>query len=170
MNKKVKRLINSLNYYFDCAHHLSKNNRSVHALYLMLLYNSKRYKESIRLIQNAASRRVKIDKRELVAVSIGAKSNKVGVFGTSHVRFQESDFEKKLAAALKTIGVIGDDSILQGTYNIVGKCAEAKAANNALRRDKKASLNAIQFTSAIRPRTSEKQSRCINCIAVFGNE
>lgn len=170
MNKKMKELVNSLNYYFDCAHHLSKQNRNVHALYLMLLYNSERYKVSLNLIQKSISKKAKIDNRELVACSIGAKSNKIGVFGTSHVLFKESDFEKRLASELKKIGIIGENSTLGGTKNVVGKCAEAKAANNALRRDKKASMASIEFTVAIRPRTSEKLARCINCVTVFGNE
>jgi hypothetical protein len=167
-----KQLIGLLNNKFDKAHYIEKKRRSIQSLYKMLLYLSEKYKEEINQIQanlsQAKNKKVKIDYRELVACSIAAKSKKIGAFGTSYQSLNKQDCHYELLMALSSLGSLGKLSKI--CDNEIGRCAEVKAANNILRRDKKSKISNIEFTQAIRPRTLEKMSRCPNCVTIFGNE
>lgn len=172
MNQELKRKIKELNQNFDKVHYVEKRKRSLETLYKILIYNSKKYKERINALQDQYTknnqRKTKIPFDELVACTIAAKCIKNGVFGTSHQILKK--YNKKVVIALSKNGKIGEVSNLKGTNNIVGKCAEVKAANSILSKDKTATINEIEFTNAIRPRTQEHLKRCNNCVAIFGNE
>jgi len=174
MKSSIRHLVESLNYHFDQMHFIRKQNRKIGSLYNMLLYKSKKYKETINIIQSTYSqiggRPARIQHRELVACSIAAKCNKNGVFGTSYRMLSFSTYNIILRKHLSKIGGIGNKSTTTGCDNVIGKCAEVKAANNILNTDKKAAINLIEFTRAIRPRTSENINRCNNCISIFGHE
>lgn len=168
-----KQYISNINDSFDKAHYIEKRKRSLVSLLKSLLYLSAEYKDQIRQFQKEYShlnqRKIKIKNKELVACSIGAKSKKFGVFGTSHKLLSKSDYHKLILEVLQPLGSLGNLSNIQ-QKNAIGKCAEVKAANSILKLDKKAKISDIEFTSAIRPRTLEKMNRCNNCIAVFGDE
>ena len=168
-----KQHIQTLNGKFDRAHYIAKKKRSLSGLLRMLLYLSGQYKEQIRQLQKdfyiLENRKLNIKKNELVACSIAAKSKKVGVFGTSFKVLKKSDYHDSILNALKPLGSLGGLSNIH-KKNAIGKCAEVKAANNILKLDKKAKISEIEFTTAIRPRTSEKINRCTNCIKTFGHE
>lgn len=77
-------------------------------------------------------------KYDLVAISIAVKGEKFGCFGTSHSLLESDKYEKKLKARLRSVlGEIGKCSIRTNSTNIIGKCAEVKAANNILKLEKK---------------------------------
>jgi hypothetical protein len=76
----------------------------------------------------------------------------------------------QLTKRLNGLGQIGRVSNITDSKNIIGKCAEVKAANGLLKGNRELEINHIQFTSAIRPRTLEKIARCPNCTTVFGVE
>ena len=54
--------------------------------------------------------------------------------------------------------------------NVLGACAEFRAANELLLNNPNLKLKDIQFTQAVRPRNGKKVPRCENCTNVFGVE
>lgn len=157
---------------FDKAHYLERKSRSIHSIYKMLRYKSKKYKEAIDVAQKELTQltksRHKYSNSSLVACTIAGRSERMYGFGTS-LRVLES-YNAKLKKKLETIDVIGRQSKLTGSKNVIGKCAEAKMANHILNANKKLEISDIIFTVAIRPRTLEKIDRCPNCTHVFGPE
>lgn len=174
--EEVSEVLDILNYYFDQGHELVKENRTIEKLYDMLIYKSTCYKKSINEIQKMYSNKKEkfvIDPRkyELVAVSIAVRGKKIGCFGTSHRVFQDDRYEKKIKTRLKSmLGEIGKVSLKTNCKNIIGKCAEVKAANNVLKLEKRLEIDELLFTNAIRPRSLEVIPRCNNCKTVFGDE
>ncbi|MFQ1042716.1 hypothetical protein ACGH47_10475, partial [Gilliamella sp. CG16] len=54
--------------------------------------------------------------------------------------------------------------------NVLGACAEFRAANELLLNNPNLKLKDIQFTQAVRPRNGKPVSRCENCTNIFGVE
>ncbi|BDD04438.1 hypothetical protein [Aureibacter tunicatorum] len=172
--KEIEERVNKINNTFNNLHYIEKRNRKISTLYKILLYNSEIYKKNINEIQalySTKKRKIHIKYRELVACSIAAKYEKSGVFGTSFGKLSHEDsINYKLRKQLNKLGIIGELSSKTSSKNIIGKCAENKAANKVLKIKSKAELLDIQFTKAIRPRTSEPIPRCENCEVVYGKE
>ncbi len=168
-----KQRIQLTNQVFDKTHYLIKERRSIRSLYKTLLYLSKRYRDDMKYLQKDISKlsgkKISLKTHEYVACSIAAKSKKIGVFGTSFQLLNTNKYNKFLLKELKKLGNIGSKSSVNSD-NIIGKCAEVKAANNILVNDKKATITDIQFSAAIRPRTLEVIARCSNCKNIFGDE
>lgn len=70
----------------------------------------------------------------------------------------------KLKNELEKIAPLGT----KGIDNFVGCCCEVRAANKILLQSKAATIEYIDFTVAIRPRTGQTIKRCKNCKKVFG--
>lgn len=174
--EEVTEVLNIINDYFDQGHKLVKKNRTLEKLYDMLIYKSTCYKESINEIQKMySSKREKFEidprKYDLVAVSIAVRGKKMGCFGTSHRVLEDDTYERKIKTRLNSIlGEIGKVSLKTNCKNIIGKCAEVKAANNVLKLERRLKVQELVFTNAIRPRSLEVIPRCNNCKAVFGDE
>ena len=170
--KIISRIIDELNCNFDKSHKLHRKSRSVESVYRMLIEKSIAYKKDVSLAQIYLSRRHEIKNKkfvlELVACTIGGLSDNAYCFGTSHRVVKEPALE--LSNLLNNLGVLGRTSKLTNSKNIIGKCAEVKAANGLLLGSNGLLLNRIKFTSSIRPRTLEKKARCANCENVFGEE
>lgn len=171
MEKIVKR-IEQINEFFDKQHYLEKGRRSGASVFRMLRYKSIKYKENIESAQSELSaelaQSVQFRFHTLVACAIGARVKKFYSFGTSYRVVQSCD--PRLKIRLTHLGHVGKPSIITNSKNVIGKCAEVKAANQILRKDKKLDVPAIELTPAIRPRTLEIIPRCPNCVAVFGSE
>lgn len=175
MKKEVQELINSVNHYFDKTHYMIKKERGLNSLEKILIAKSRVYKENINKIQKLYStRRFKLtidhENYELVACSIAAKGKKFFSFGTSHRLLPMHKYLNPTKTLLRPLGIIGGQSTITNTSNIIGKCAEVKAINNIFKRESKLSVTDVSFTKAIRPRTLEKIPRCQNCTQIFGNE
>lgn len=171
-SKAVLEIINEINDSFDAAHHLHRKSRSIESVYRMLVYKSVAYKNKMNFAQMQAKRELKIKSKkfvtELVACTIGSRAPKAYCFGTSH-RVVSSP-PPQLTKLLNGLGQIGKASALTGSKNIIGKCAEVKAANGLLEWNRNLTVSDIEFTPAIRPRTLEKVARCPNCSTMFGVE
>lgn len=171
INKKVvANRINSINNAFDGVHYSELGRRSLDSIYKKLRYKSVVYVKDLMAMQKdflvLHKFFRKISDGDYVACVIGAKTKKYHGFGTSHVVL--SKYHPKLLSCLQTLGKVGSASKFSGTGNIVGKCAEAKAANGLLSLDASSDINDIKFTAAIRPRTMEVISPCPNCVQIFG--
>lgn len=175
MKKVVQELINRVNHYFNKTHYMIKKERGLNSLEKSLIAKSKVYKENINKIQKLyTTKRFKLtidhEHYELVACSIAAKGKKFSSFGTSYRLLPMHKYLNPTKALLRPLGMIGDQSTITNTSNIIGKCAEVKAINNIFKRESKLSVADASFTKAIRPRTLEKIPRCQNCTQIFGNE
>lgn len=175
MKKDITVLIDSLNYFFDRTHYLVKDKRSIESLDKTLRYTATRYKDSINKIQELYStkrNKLIIDhkKFELIACSIAVKGMRYCSFGTSYRVLKNEKYNKEIKFRLDLLGEIGKPSIITCSDNIIGKCAEIKAANNVMNKENKMTLKKLEFTKAIRPRTQEAMDRCDNCNYVFGYE
>lgn len=171
VNRKYR--IQLANQAFDKTHYLIKKRRSIRSLYKTLLFLTKIYRDDMKYLQKDLSKlsgkKVSLKIHEYVACTIAAKSKKIGVFGTSFQLLNISQYNRFLLKELKKLGSIGSKSSVNSD-NIIGKCAEVKAANNILINDKRATITDIQFSDAIRPRTLEVIARCSNCKNIFGDE
>jgi len=174
-HRTIQELIRSINHYFDNTHHIIKRQKSLNSLEKSLIDKSKIYKDNINKIQEQYStKRFKLiinhENYELVACSVAARGKKYSSFGTSYRLLPIHKYLKPTKALLRNLGVIGNQSLITNTSNIIGKCAEVKAINNIFKRESKLSVFDVTFTQAIRPRTLEKIPRCQNCTLIFGNE
>lgn len=175
MKKEIQNLLNSINHSFDKVHYVVKKDRSLQSLDKILHSNAIKYKEKINKIQELYSTKkskIFIDHQyfELVACSIGAQGIKYSSFGTSYQVLTNHKYLKPIRIHLNKLGKIGTTSDTTKSSNIIGKCAEVKAANNLLKRESNLEVNKVAFTKAIRPRTLERIPRCKNCINIFGYE
>lgn len=172
MKKNIDDRIEQINRLFDQQHYLEKERRSADSVYRMLRYKSIKYKENVVNAQSELSatlaQRIHFRIHTLVACTIAARARKAYSFGTSY-RVVTS-CTSQLQRRLNILGDVGKRSNHTDTKNIIGKCAEVKAANQVLQATKKLNVTEIEFTPAIRPRTLEKIPRCQNCVIVFGQE
>lgn len=167
-NQKIKQI----NEFFDKQHYLKKGRRSGASVFQMLRCKSIKYKENIESAQSELSaelaQRVEFRFHTLVACAIGARVKKFYSFGTSYRVVQSCN--PRLKRRLARLGDVGKKSANTNSTNVIGKCAEVKAANQILRKSKKLDVPEIELTPAIRPRTLERIPRCPNCVVVFGPE
>lgn len=73
-------------------------------------------------------------------------------------------FVAELRKALQQLGTIGEKSAL--CDSIIGQCAEPHAANEILNAES-CSLNDLEFSLAMRPRTQTFLPYCNNCKKIF---
>ncbi|WGY71919.1 hypothetical protein KEC55_19070 [Burkholderia cepacia] len=170
--KKLRQRIKEINESFDKSHYLELKHRSIESLYKILRYKSIKYKEEINLAQaqliKSEGFKEKYSPGELVACTIAGRSSKSYCFGTSHKVLHNP--VREVASLLSQLGKIGKTSNLTGSKNIIGKCAEVKSANGLFSANRNLTVNEIEFTPAIRPRTLENIPRCPNCTKIFGKE
>jgi len=170
-NRDLINEIKRLNIDFDKRHDRIEEMASIRSLNKKLFLFIKRYKRKIEVIQKkyiSSDRTIEIRKGDFVACSIAAKFNKHGSYGTSHILLSEAKCHKRIFSLLRSIGGLGRKS--SSSDNIIGKCAEIKAAHQLLKVEKIPKISSIEFTTAIRPRTLEKVPRCSNCTQIFGYE
>lgn len=86
----------------------------------------------------------------------------VAFSGTVPTRIHSS-----LSRAVKNSGVGNIGQSGQNTRNIIGACAEFRAANKLLQNGSK--FENIRFTDPIRPRTRQRMSACDNCQHIFSS-
>ncbi|KGO91243.1 hypothetical protein [Flavobacterium subsaxonicum] len=107
-----------------------------------------------------------------IACIIGARFEKHGTIGTSQGFVDNYKTFGAVNSKLKLLGNVGARSPKKnknGRFNIIGKCAEIKAAYQLNSKSKISQLKDIEFTNAYRPRTSQIIERCSTCKFVFGN-
>lgn len=170
MNKKeielrINGLLSPINNSFGNATLFTKKYRTIKKLDSLLLIRCEKYNEEIASLQRKY-RQTPIDSDyktfELVSMAIGCLGNKASSFGTSYSLIHDKNIHPELKRRLEE---------LKGksrTSNIIGKCAEVKAANRVLRGEKGIEINNLTFTPARRPRTLQKHSPCYNCKTTFG--
>lgn len=165
INMNIKQHTGPINDAFNSANFFSLKSRSVHSIGQILLERCIQYNKSIDAIQKNYNQGNNIAKEELVACVIGCVGEKASCLGTSHGTL--INYHRDLRKSLEKIGKIGEQSKITGSRNIIGKCAEVKAANRILQKDRKSNMANIKFTKPIRPRTMQKMLTCPNCIATF---
>lgn len=175
MNKKeielrLKGLLSPINNSFGNATLFSKKYRSIAKIDAMVLERCEKYKKEIDSIQRKY-KRIPIDDDyktfELVSMAIGCLGNKASSFGTSYRCVHDKICHPKLRKRLEELGSIGTINH-ERTSNVIGKCAEVKAANHVLRGEKDLDIKDLKFTPARRPRTLQKHRACSNCQHTFG--
>lgn len=169
--RQYEYAIRKVNESFGGAYYLIKCNREIKYLNAVLRDRSMCYKKSIELIQKNNFMDGKPPQKnciaDFVACTIAAKSQKFYSFGSSYKLLNK--YHPKIKDVLnKKLGSIGETSEKTGSKNVIGKCAEVKAANALLVNDNSCFIEAIEFAAAIRPRTMETIDRCNNCVCVFG--
>lgn len=174
MNKKelelrIKGLLSPINNSFGNATLFSKKYRSINKIDSMVLERCIKYKTEIDSIQKKY-KKIPIDNDyktfELVSMAIGCLGNKASSFGTSYRCVNNKICHPKLLKRLEELGPIG--TIRKNrTSNIIGKCAEVKAANHVLRGEKGLDITDLKFTHARRPRTLQIHQACPNCKETF---
>ncbi len=116
-------------------------------------------------------RKVVVYTRDLIAAHGRTNKLPATIIGAEYAGMKKVDcsgraptpLSNSLEDALLKIAPIGT----KGKDNYVGCCCEVRASNQILQR-RIAPLKNIQFTDAIRPRTNQVISRCLNCQTVFG--
>lgn len=169
-NSKLVQELERINDEFDKAHYLEVKSRPIRSLFEILRFKSVQYKRKINRAQVEIGNKegFKIRLEELVACTIAGKIDKAYSLGTSYKVLSKPD--PRMAKLVKALGKLGERSSFTGSRNIIGKCAEVKAANRLFLVDRHATVEHFEFTSAIRPRTMEKIPRCPNCVHMFGPE
>lgn len=169
---RIKGLLSPINNAFGNVTLFSKKYRSVKKLDGALLGLCEKYNEEIDSIQRKY-RYIPIDNDyktfELVSMAVGCLGNKVSSFGTSYRNVHEKHWHPTLKKVLEKLGEIG--TVVTGnhrTSNVIGKCAEVKAANYVLSGEKGLDIKDLKFTPARRPRTLQKHRACSNCKFTFG--
>lgn len=169
IESQIKRLLSPINNAFGNATLFSKKYRYIEKIDAMVLERCEKYKTEIGLIQRKY-KTTSIDnnykKFELVSMAIGCLGNKASSFGTSYRCIHDDACHHQLRKRLEELGKIGTIESKR-TSNVIGKCAEVKAANHVLKGEKNLDINDLKFTPARRPRTLQKHQACPNCQATF---
>jgi len=169
---RIKGLLSPINNAFGNITLFSKKYRSIKKLDRELVSLCEKYNEEIDSIQRKY-RNIPIDNDyktfELVSMAVGCLGNKASSFGTSYRNVHEKKLHPTLKKVLEKLGKIGTVvTANQRTSNVIGKCAEVKAANYVLNGEKAIEIKELKFTPARRPRTLQKHHACSNCKATFG--
>ncbi|MFM4958067.1 hypothetical protein [Aeromonas caviae] len=168
---RLKGALCPINNAFGNSILFTKKYRSIKKLDAMLLERCEKYNLEIDSIQRKY-KHMSIDNDyktfELVNMAIGCLGNKASSFGTSYCVAHDKNLHRELKKRLEKIGPIGTSPSSGKTSNIIGKCAEVKAANPVLRGEKGICIINLKFTPARRPRTLQKHRTCSNCQETFG--
>lgn len=172
MNKKeielrLKKFLNPINNSFGNRTFFSKKYRSISKIDKMVLERCKKYKAEIDFIQSKYKIiTIDFETFEMVNMAIGCLGNKASSFGTSYRCVHDKNCHPKLRKRLEELGPIGSINY-KLTSNVIGKCAEVKAANYVLKYEKELEIKNLNFTPARRPRTLQKHGPCPNCQHTF---
>lgn len=169
IESQIKGLLSPINNSFGNATLFSKKYRSIEIIDAMVLERCQKYKTEIDSIQRKY-KMTSIDnnytKFELVSMAIGCLGNKASSFGTSYRCIHDNACHHQLRKRLQELGAIGSVKN-ERTSNVIGKCAEVKAANHVLKGEKNLYINDLKFSPARRPRTLQRHQACPNCQATF---
>lgn len=124
------------------------------------------------LLQNAQNQLDELSislsgQRNPPATAIGAIDPKTGKVVTATSGDVPTTIHPQLQQMADELGGLG----VRTSYgNVLGRCAEFRAANELLLNNPRLNLSDIDFTPAVRPRTGQIIQRCDNCVNVFGAE